>query len=143
MMRPAALLFAASLAALPAIGVPSGASAKDLGVRGATWAIAEPDLIAEIESRLLEMQRSGELARFEAAARERARRKLEGPEPVPGHCGGHAGTKPPVRPCHRRRARHPHGGRNPQPVGQVAGGLGLGVVRCPILTPQNRTPSMG
>ena len=84
MMRPAALLFAATLAALPAAGVPPTASAKDLGVRGATWAIAEPDLLAEIESRLLEMQRSGELARFEAEARERARRRIEEPEPVQG-----------------------------------------------------------
>ena len=84
MMRVAALLLAASLAALPAAGVPSAALAKDLGARGATWAIAEPDLLDEIEARLLEMQRSGELARFEAEARERARRTLEEPQPVPG-----------------------------------------------------------
>ena len=78
MMRPAALLLVATLAALPA-----SASAKDLGVRGATWGIAEPDLLEEIEARLLEMQRSGEMARFEAEARERARRTLEEPPPVP------------------------------------------------------------
>ena len=84
MMRPATLLFAATLAVLPAAGIPSAASAKDLGVRGATWAIAEPDLLGQIETRLLEMQRSGALARFEAEARERARRTLEEPEPVPG-----------------------------------------------------------
>ena len=84
MMRPATLLVAATLAALPAAGVPSTASAKDLGVRGATWAIAEPDLLAEIEARLVEMQRSGELARLEEEARSRARRKLEEPDPVPG-----------------------------------------------------------
>ena len=84
MMRPATLLFAATLAVLPAAGIPSAASAKDLGVRGATWAIAEPDLLGQIETRLLEMQRSGELARLEDKARERARRKLEEPDPVPG-----------------------------------------------------------
>ena len=84
MMRPASLLVAATLAALPAAGISSAASAKDLGVRGATWAIAEPDLLEAIEARLLEMQRSGALARFEAEARERARRTLEEPEPVPG-----------------------------------------------------------
>ena len=84
MMRPAALLLAAALAALPAIGVPSSAPAKDLGVRGVTWPVAEPDLLAEIETRLLEMQRSGELARFEDEARERARRRIEEPDPVPG-----------------------------------------------------------
>ena len=59
-------------------------SAKDLGVRGATWQVAEPDLLAEIEARLAEMQHSGALARFEAEARERARRRLEEPDPVPG-----------------------------------------------------------
>ena len=84
MMRPAAILLAAGLAALPATGIPPAASAKDLGVRGATWPVVEPDLLEEIETRLLEMQRSGALARFEAEARERARRRIEEPDPVPG-----------------------------------------------------------
>ena len=77
--RAAALLFAAMLAALP-----GAASAKDLGVRGATWPVAEPDLLEEIEARLLEMERSGALARFEDEARAAARRKLEEPAPAPG-----------------------------------------------------------
>ena len=77
MTRLAAFLFAATLAALPV-------SAKDLGVRGATWPVAEPDLLEEIEARLVEMQRSGELAQLEQEARDRARRKLEEPDPVPG-----------------------------------------------------------
>ena len=84
MMRHVAMMLAGMLAALPAAGIPSETIAKDLGVRGATWAIAEPDLLAEIETRLLEMQRSGELARFEAEARERAQRALEEPPPVQG-----------------------------------------------------------
>ena len=84
MKRPATLLFAATLGALLAAGIPSAAGAKDLGVRGATWGIAEPDLLEQIETRLLELQRSGALARFETEARERARRRLEEPEPVPG-----------------------------------------------------------
>ena len=84
MIRAAALLLSAALAGLPAAGIPFAALAKDLGVRGATWAIAEPDLLEEIEARLLEMQGSGELARFEDEARERARSRLEAPEPVPG-----------------------------------------------------------
>ena len=58
--------------------------AKDLGVRGATWPIAEPDLLEQIEARLTAMQRSGELARIEREARSRARSGLEEPEPVPG-----------------------------------------------------------
>ena len=72
----AALLLAAAL--------PGAVSAKDLGVRGATWPVAEPDLLAQIESRLLEMERSGALARLESEARANARRKLEEPDGVPG-----------------------------------------------------------
>ena len=59
-------------------------SAKDLGVRGASWPVAELDLLEQIEARLAAMQRSGEMVRFEAEARERARRQLEEPEPVAG-----------------------------------------------------------
>ena len=84
MRRPAAMLLAAALAALPAAGIPSAAWAKDLGVRGATWPVAEPDLLALIEARLIEMERSGALARLEEEARANARRKLEEPDPLPG-----------------------------------------------------------
>ena len=81
-VRPAAFRpFAVTLMAL-ALAAP--ASAKDLGVRGATWPVAEPDLLAQIEARLLDMQRSGALARLEGEAREGARRRLEEPVPVPG-----------------------------------------------------------
>ena len=73
----AVCLVAVSVAASPL-------STKDLGVRGASWPVAEPDLLVEIEARLHELQRSGEMARFEAEARERARRRLEEPEPVAG-----------------------------------------------------------
>ena len=77
MTRVGAMLLAAALAALPV-----SVQAKDLGVRGATWPVAEPDLLAQIEARLVEMERSGALARLESAARDRARRRLEEPEPV-------------------------------------------------------------
>ena len=68
-MLAAALLLAAAL--------PADGSAKDLGVRGATWPVAEPDLLAKIEARLIEMQRSGALARLQEEARASTRRKLE------------------------------------------------------------------
>ena len=79
MIRCAALVLAtaATLLALPA-------AAKHLGVRGATWPVAEPDLLVQIEARLIELQRSGDLARLEKEARTRARRSLEDPESVPG-----------------------------------------------------------
>ena len=79
MMRPAAILLAATLAVLPGAG-----SAKDLGARGATWPVAEPDLLEQIEARLIDLERSGELARLEEEARADARRKLEEPDPLPG-----------------------------------------------------------
>ncbi len=84
MTRAAAMMLAAVIAALPAVAMAPEASAKDLGVRGATWPVAEPDLLLEIEARLIELQRSGELARLEEEARTRARQSLEEPEPVPG-----------------------------------------------------------
>ncbi|MXW90817.1 MAG: type-F conjugative transfer system protein TraW [Rhodospirillaceae bacterium] len=80
MTRAAALLIVALFATLGALP----ATAEDLGVRGATWPVAEPDLLVEIEARLIEMHHSGELARLEVEARERARRQLEEPEPVTG-----------------------------------------------------------
>ena len=79
MTRAGAILLAAVLATLPPAAV-----AKDLGVRGATWPVAEPDLLAGIEARLSDMRRSGELDRLRDAARTRARQSLEEPAPVPG-----------------------------------------------------------
>ena len=69
---------------LLAVSLPGAVSAKDLGVRGATWPVAEPDLLEQIEARLVEMERSGELARLEQEARANARRKLEEPDAAPG-----------------------------------------------------------
>ena len=53
-------------------------------MRGATWPVAEPDLLEQIEARLIELERSGALARLEEEARANARRKLEEPDPLPG-----------------------------------------------------------
>ena len=75
-MLATALLLAAALS--------GAASAKDLGVRGTTWPVAEPDLLAQIEARLVEMERSGDLARLEEEARANARRTLEEPDPAAG-----------------------------------------------------------
>ena len=83
----ASTLAAAALAA-------AAAQAADLGVRGASWPIAEPDLLAEIDAGLANMPDSGELARLEAEARSRARSRLEEPDPVPG-----------IAPARERRSR--------------------------------------
>ena len=82
MRRAFPTMLAAAL--LLATALPSAASTKDLGVRGATWPVAEPDLLARIEARLIELERSGALARLEEEARANARRKLEEPDPLPG-----------------------------------------------------------
>ena len=84
MTRTTATMLAAFLAAVSVVALVSAASAKDLGARGTTWPIAEPDLLEQIEARLTAMQRSGELARIEREAHTRARSRLEEPEPVPG-----------------------------------------------------------
>ena len=96
MMRlpPIRSLAAVCLVAMSVAAPEHEMLAKDLGVRGATWPVAEPDLLMQIEARLHELQRSGEMARFEAEARERARERLEEPEPVAG-----------IAPAGRKRSR--------------------------------------
>ena len=84
MRRVSAQVVTAALFAVTVAGVSISASAKDLGVRGATWPVAEPDLLAAIEARLRGMERSGGLARLEREARADARARLEEPDPVPG-----------------------------------------------------------
>ena len=78
--QPAALLLAIATAVLP----HGTAAAKDLGVRGETWAIAEPDLLQALEARLHELERSGALAATGDEARARARARIEAPAPVAG-----------------------------------------------------------
>ncbi|MDE0049932.1 MAG: hypothetical protein OXO52_09130 [Rhodospirillales bacterium] len=83
MTRRGSRTFAALSVAI-ALAPAAPVSAADLGVRGTTWPVAEPDLLAQIEARLVEMERSGALARLETEAREAARRRLEEPDSVPG-----------------------------------------------------------
>ena len=78
--QPAALLLAIATVVLPHETVV----AKDLGVRGETWAIAEPDLLQALEARLHELEHSGTLAAIGDEARTRARARIEAPAPVAG-----------------------------------------------------------
>ena len=81
--RPSCRMLAAVVTVSTVLsGLPTFAA--DLGVRGATWPVAEPDLLEQIEEKLTDMQRSGELARIEREARSRTRSRLEEPDPVPG-----------------------------------------------------------
>lgn len=76
------VLLAAAGCVLTLVAQP--VSGKDLGVRGAVWPIAEPDLLAQIETRLGEMEASGEMARMRREAAERARQRIEAPGRVEG-----------------------------------------------------------
>ena len=62
----------------------AGARAMDLGVIGPTYEISEPHLLQMIEQRLREKERSGELRRLEAEARERGIATVKNPPPVTG-----------------------------------------------------------
>ena len=75
---------AAPFLALAVVLLAGPAFAKDLGVRGRTWPIAETDLLVHIETRLSDLERSGDLARFEREAAERARARIEEPLRVAG-----------------------------------------------------------
>ena len=77
---------AAALALLLATPV----HALDLGWVGPVWPVAEPDLLALIQSRLEEKQKSGELARIKTEFEARSRRTLESPAPVAGLIRTHA-----------------------------------------------------
>ena len=81
--RPVHRLAALGLALAAALACgPS--SAKDLGVRGATWPAAEPDLLDAIAARLEALRDAGAFERWEAEAKTRARAHLEAPPRVPG-----------------------------------------------------------
>ena len=69
-------------AAVLALLLAAPVHALDLGRVGPVWPVAEPDLLALIQSRLQEKQASGELARIQREFDARARRTLESPAPV-------------------------------------------------------------
>jgi len=60
------------------------AAAIDLGVIGPTYSIAEPDLLVELQTKLSEKARTGELQQLERAARQRIVAGIQTPPPVPG-----------------------------------------------------------
>jgi conjugal transfer pilus assembly protein TraW len=60
------------------------ARAVDLGTLGPTYGIAEPHLLADIENRLREKERSGELQRLMDEARTRGIDAVRQPAPVEG-----------------------------------------------------------
>jgi len=57
---------------------------QDLGVIGPVYPIAEPSLLAVIQSRLRELAADGGLERLQRESQERIRRQIEEPAPVAG-----------------------------------------------------------
>ena len=82
-MKPPAL-FRPLAAACLVFSLAAAVSAKDLGVRGESWPVTEPDLLAQIEDRLAMLRDSGALERFDREAAARARSRIEAPERVAG-----------------------------------------------------------
>jgi conjugal transfer pilus assembly protein TraW len=72
------------LLALLLVGWMPAVRGDELGVVGPTYEIAEPDLLAVIESRLKRMEQTGELARKQREHRDRVVSAVEKPKPVPG-----------------------------------------------------------
>jgi conjugal transfer pilus assembly protein TraW len=62
----------------------SGAHAEDLGTIGPTHAIVERDLIEVIKSRLLRMEKTGDLARVQEDYKRRVVEGIERPKPLQG-----------------------------------------------------------
>ena len=72
------------LVAVEALTAAALVRAEDLGTVGPTYAIEEPHLLTAIEQQLRQKEKSGELARLEAQARERVVDSIEHPKPLPG-----------------------------------------------------------
>lgn len=67
-----------------ALLAPGSACARDLGVVGPVYEIAEPDMLEDIHARLRQRQAAGDLQRLQEEAQRRARARIETPEPVAG-----------------------------------------------------------
>ena len=92
MSLPASFRPLAALALAAVLGASGPASAKDLGVLGATWPIAEPDLLVEIEERLS----------AQCSARARWPGSSAKPDPAPGRGWRNRSRSP----ASRRRGKH-------------------------------------
>lgn len=67
-----------------ACGSPGAADAKDLGTFGATFPVAEPDLLSVLLARLKSAEASGRITALNRAFAARVKAKLSRPPPVAG-----------------------------------------------------------
>ena len=83
--EPRVRLQAMVITAIAAIAlITSHANARDLGVIGPVYAIAEPSLLEVIQAKLRQMQANGDLSRLQRESQARIRREVEQPVPVAG-----------------------------------------------------------
>jgi len=75
---------AALLLAVAGIALNHSAHAQHLGVIGPVYPIAEPSLLALIQSKLRELAANGGLERLQRESQARIRRQIEDPAPVAG-----------------------------------------------------------
>lgn len=73
-----------SVVLLALAGAVAPLAASTLGVIGKTYPIAEPHFIEEIQAKLREKERSGEMARLQRELQDRARARMQEPPPVEG-----------------------------------------------------------
>ena len=76
--------FVLALAASSSWPFVQSAFARDHGVMGQTWGIAEPDLLMTIDAKLKAMQANGGIARMQAALRAKTEERVRNPIPVSG-----------------------------------------------------------
>lgn len=64
--------------------LPSAILARDYGRQGEVWPVAETDLLDQIHGKLVQLERSGETARLNAALKRRTIARVNRPTPVAG-----------------------------------------------------------
>lgn len=77
-------MFASALVASSSWPLVQGALARDHGVMGQTWGIAEPDLLTTIDGRLKALQANGGIERMQATMRANAENRVRNPLAVSG-----------------------------------------------------------
>ncbi len=72
------------LALTIALALPAAAQARDYGQQGAVFPVIERDLLEQIQSRLIAMEKSGETARLNDRLKRRTVARVNRPDPVDG-----------------------------------------------------------
>ena len=67
-----------------ALALPAAAQARDYGQQGAVFPVIERDLLEQIQSRLIAMEKSGETAKLNDRLKRRTVARVNRPEPVAG-----------------------------------------------------------